>query len=362
MTTSTLGWPPVIRAHERGVAAQGLGEPELVQGCRTEVARHPPYLVESEPGLADELGRERVLLGIGRASPQRLEAERHPRQRGAEAVVEVASEPAPLLLPRGHERLPRPPELTQRLRAVGHGARLCRERAHEPGVARVEIRVASAQSELQHADVLASVAQGIADRSPVAYTGGRCGVPLTCQGDGGERQVEGLAHRVDHLREHVLGVCRRGEPVAEGAERLRRVLPRSVDPAVDAMLQTGEPARQDHGGDGCGECGEDPHVGQRSEQGSGHERRSHRRDDKQHIGHRAAQHPLDVEEVVAQHAGAEADRREQLDRQVGHARERERDEDQGEEGDQPPDTSSFVALEPTGPPQLGHQGRDADGH
>src|SRR6478735_6775450 len=127
-----------------GPVAQRRDQAELVQRGWSQPLHQSSYLADALAGLVGE-PRDQVRRLLGVVVDEvggRLEAHRERRERGAEAVVQVAPEPPPLLLPRRDQPLPRDLELTVGGDRLHEGADLGPHVLEQPTVPRPERVVA----------------------------------------------------------------------------------------------------------------------------------------------------------------------------------------------------------------------------
>ena len=107
-----------------GLLLQGGAQSQVVQGRRSQVVHEPSYVVQGvahlRPGQPDQVARG-VRVGTDRVAG-RVQPHRHPAERGSEPVVQVAADPATVLLPAQHQPLP---GLLERVgeQAAAHGDR-----------------------------------------------------------------------------------------------------------------------------------------------------------------------------------------------------------------------------------------------
>ena len=154
-----------------GVLAQGADQAQTVQCGRSQVVDEAAHVVDGGGGLGAQLGKDRHgPLRLGRRQPPGgVDLEYHPGQRRAEAVVQVAAQPAALLLARGDEALPRPGQLARQHRRPDRDRDRRGEQRQDPLVGGVQPNLAGAQPDDELADRLVALPQP--DRVPLAAAG-----------------------------------------------------------------------------------------------------------------------------------------------------------------------------------------------
>ena len=238
---------PAARAHRRGRARR----------ARAGAARRPaggcPPTAERAASLTSLEG------GVGRAgspvairSVGRLQLQHHRRERRPEAVVQVAAQPAALLLARRHEPLARALQVGGELHRVRRDAGLAREPAEQQAVrGRELVALRPARSRARPraprrrpaAATAAPLSACPARRRARARRRPRAGSPRTARAAcGSPSRPRSAAPRT--------GARARGQAAPELAHRGVRIVVLAVEQAVDGALQAAaQRAEQERHGD-----------------------------------------------------------------------------------------------------------------
>ena len=159
------------RPHPLGLGGERGGQAAGVEDGGAQVVGDPADLADRRPGLLLEVHEQLGLAG----DPVRVEHEQLGGQQRADAVVQVAAQPAPLVLPRARRGRPRRP---QRLRLRPRAKHEHHERQHlgeHAPVVAVEPVGAARRPEHERPDRRAvavhhGLAMRLAGRSPCSHT------------------------------------------------------------------------------------------------------------------------------------------------------------------------------------------------
>jgi len=119
-----------------GPLAQGRDQPQVVEHRRPQRVDEPADVDHRRPDVAVQL----VEQGIGRRGvgghelAGGVQGQRLAGQLRAQPIVQVAPEPAPLLLPGANEALPRPPQVGAEADGVHRYPRLARQVVEQPPI------------------------------------------------------------------------------------------------------------------------------------------------------------------------------------------------------------------------------------
>ena len=243
-----------------GQLTHGAGQAELVQGRGAQVVHQAPHLghdaVESGRQLREQLGGALRVLGHQVAS--QLGLERQTGDDGPDPVVQVATQPSPLLLTGRHGLPARGPGVAREHHRVhGYGG-LLGQPAEQPALGRRPC----AGIEDEGPDRAA----GIGQREEVHLRGPdpplHAALSGELHGDVRRPQQGGHALREDGEQpvRQIRGIGRRLQPVAEPGQGRARVVGLAVDPLVRPTADAVVHGQQHHGrdrgrDDGCPAAG-----------------------------------------------------------------------------------------------------------
>ena len=298
--------------------AQRADQAEVVERGRAQVLDEPPDVRDGRADLPAEraeqftgalgVGGEQVGGGVG--------DERDAGERGAEAVVEVAAQPAAFLLPGGDDPLPRRLQLVREQGGVdGDGQRRSDERQHGV-VGGTEAALPRARADAQLADRRAVVLQRH-DRHFVRHFA-VLGEDVPGRRDRGVRDAQRGPDR-----RHDAGQAGSGELLADPGDDASRVAAVAVERAADRALQPRENGRDQQGHHDRGDRGPAELRGDEPvQQGDQHAVRQHDAGRQQHPREHARHDQADVEQAVPHDRDGHRDRDERDGEQHHHRRPR----------------------------------------
>ena len=187
----------------RGEAPDRGGETELVERRWAQPVDQPADVSDHRLHLRGRRDQQRIGSPEirRRQIPNGLERERQPGERRAEAVVEVAADPPPLLLAQLDDALPRRLQLVRELDRVDGGGDLRRQVGDQPVVALVGGARPGARREPKLTDGDALVDER--ERRGLARPARRTPPPPSASTTSADvLQRERLAERLDDGREH----------------------------------------------------------------------------------------------------------------------------------------------------------------
>ena len=288
-----------------GLAADGTGEPDLVQCGRPQAVHEAPHLGEHPADVGPGRGQRRVGgrevaagLDAGGVDPTRDGGERR-----AEAVVQVAAQPAALVLHRRDEQLAAALQLVGQPRGTGGGRRLTDDVGEQPLVGRAQTRRGTALRQEEPPDRLAAVrdGQGSGDLRARAVLDHEHLPATLAHLDADVREAEGRGERAGHLEELLVG--RRGvfQAAREGGHHGVRVVTLPHHPSAhdtrEAVSQWDVDGEHDDDGDGerltAVERGVEEPRGAPEDDQVEHDR-AH---DQRTVDDRVAEQPVDVDQL-----------------------------------------------------------------
>jgi hypothetical protein len=280
-----------------GLLLDGPQQTELVERGRAQIV-HQPADVGEDPGQVVRRPGELLVgaLGIGPGQVAGcLDPQRHRTEARAEPVVQVAPQPAALVLTGDHELGPDPLQGRAQLARAGGRGGLPDQVTEQPLVVLAENRPVR-RGEHQPADRLAAVPDRQRDQ-----LAGRLAVfddgPLATGSfdlDPHVPQPERLGHGPGHGHQLLVRVAGQLEPLGQRRHRRVRIVARAAQQPADGPPQPGPQRRVDDGDHGDGDQCRVPLAEQASGQREHHHVHPDHQQGQDAVQERCRQQPVDV--------------------------------------------------------------------
>ena len=294
--------------HAAELLPEGVDKPELVQRWGSQVIHSMPHVGDGGPYPVAQRACPAGQLGlVVQSAHEAVELQGQTGELRSHPVVEVAAQPATLLLARGDDPLPTPPyvleqpgRLNQRPGALRHVSQ------HRPLLGGEPVR-ATAKADHEHGSLLA---EGV-DRHVLDVLDGLAGGDRVEPGrawlDGDVRDAQRAAQLVGQAGECLDRARSRVEPLADALDDRVRVASLTVEQPVDQRLQPVAPERQEQGERGHRDDA-DALLGSSVDADYSGEIDEHQQPGEEDVHEGPVEHDLDIQELVAADGDHDASR------------------------------------------------------